>query len=66
MIDLIGGLALDEGLVAAMAEVASERGLTLELRGHPDSILAGAIGAALWGAFRYRKLAAAGRVVGSV
>jgi benzoyl-CoA reductase subunit D len=24
---------------------------------HPDSIYAGAIGAALWGAFRHRKLA---------
>ena len=27
------------------------------MRTHPDSVLAGAIGAALWGAFRARKLA---------
>ncbi len=66
VIALTGGLALDEGLVAAMAEVASDRELALELRNHPDSILAGAIGAAIWGAFRQRKLAAEGRVVGSV
>jgi benzoyl-CoA reductase subunit D len=66
VIALTGGLALDEGLVAAMAEVASDRGLALELRSHPDSILAGAIGAAIWGTFRHRKLAAEGRVVGSI
>jgi hypothetical protein len=32
----------------------------MELRAHPDSVLAGAIGAALWGGFRARKLAAKG------
>ena len=51
-----GGLARDEGLVAAMAEVAEERELSLELRTHPDSIHAGAIGAAIWGGFRKRVL----------
>jgi benzoyl-CoA reductase subunit D len=39
---MTGGLALDTGLVAATS--------------HPDSIYAGAIGAALWGAFRHAKL----------
>jgi benzoyl-CoA reductase subunit D len=53
-----GGLARDSGLFACMAEVTRERGLALELRTHPDSIHAGAIGAAIWGAFRRRKLAA--------
>ena len=51
-----GGLAEDEGLFAALAEVAEERELDLELRTHPDSVYAGAIGAAIWGAFRKRKL----------
>lgn len=32
----------------------------LVIRGHAQSVLAGAIGAALWGAFRVRKLARSG------
>jgi len=59
-----GGLAMDVGLVAAMRELAAEQGSTLEIRAHPDSVLAGAIGAALWGAFRARKLAREGLVFG--
>jgi benzoyl-CoA reductase subunit D len=55
-----GGLAADTGLLAAMAEVAGERELALELENHPQSILAGALGAAIWGAFRHRKLAERG------
>ncbi|HED64361.1 MAG TPA: benzoyl-CoA reductase subunit D, partial [Planctomycetes bacterium] len=51
-----GGLAEDEGLFAALVETATEREMDLELHTHPDSIYAGAIGAALWGAFRRRKL----------
>jgi len=52
-----GGLAMDEGLLAAMREAASEAGVVVEIRAHRDSVLAGALGAALWGAFRARKLA---------
>jgi benzoyl-CoA reductase subunit D len=55
-----GGLAADVGLVAAMSETAAEQRASLDLRTHPDSVFAGAIGAALWGAFRARRLAAAG------
>ncbi len=55
-----GGLAADLGLLAALAEAAAEQGADLTLRSHPDSVLAGALGAALWGAFRARKLAARG------
>jgi benzoyl-CoA reductase subunit D len=51
-----GGLAKDEGLFAAMAETAIERGMDLELCTHDDSVYAGAIGAAIWGAFRKDKL----------
>jgi benzoyl-CoA reductase subunit D len=32
------------------------------VRSHPDSIYAGAIGAALWGAYRFEKLAARGEI----
>jgi benzoyl-CoA reductase subunit D len=51
-----GGLASDQGLVAAMREGAGAQRLRVDVRSHPDSILAGAIGAAVWGAFRARKL----------
>jgi benzoyl-CoA reductase subunit D len=57
-----GGLALDPGLVAALEEdVAKMKDMKVTIRSHPDSIYAGAIGAALWGAFRFEKLVAAGR-----
>ena len=52
-----GGLALDAGLIAALREELDTQGKPLEVRSDPDSIYAGAIGAALWGAFRYEKLA---------
>ncbi len=51
-----GGLAADEGLIAAMREAAAAQKLTVDIRHHQHSMLAGAIGAALWGAFRARKL----------
>lgn len=55
-----GGLALDAGLVAAIEEdVAKMKDMKVTIRSHPDSIYAGAIGAALWGAFRHEKLAQA-------
>jgi benzoyl-CoA reductase subunit D len=54
-----GGLALDKGLVAAIGEdLAKMKDVKVAIRSHPDSIYAGAIGAALWGAFRSEKLAA--------
>ncbi|MFV1959477.1 MAG: BadF/BadG/BcrA/BcrD ATPase family protein, partial [Planctomycetota bacterium] len=55
-----GGLAMDEGLLAAMREIAVEQGSSIEIRSHEHSVLAGAIGAALWGGFRARKLRSAG------
>jgi benzoyl-CoA reductase subunit D len=60
-----GGLAADEGLLAAIRDVAGEKGVEIEIRSHPHSILAGAIGAALWGAYRARKLARRGAAVAS-
>ena len=54
---LTGGLALDEGLLAALQEeLVNEKITGLTATNHPDSIYAGAIGAALWGAFRDGKL----------
>jgi len=51
-----GGLALDDGLMVALNESLVKQKIKVEARSHPDSIYAGAIGAALWGAFRYEKL----------
>jgi benzoyl-CoA reductase subunit D len=54
---LTGGLALDQGLLAALQEeLVNEKIGGLEAVSHPDSIFAGAIGAALWGAYRHDKL----------
>ena len=54
---LTGGLALDEGLLAALQEeLVTEKIAGLTAVSHPDSIYAGAIGAALWGRFRFEKL----------
>jgi benzoyl-CoA reductase subunit D len=53
---ITGGLARDAGLHQAIVELAAEQQLPIEIRTHDDSVLAGAIGAALWGAFRARKL----------
>jgi len=55
-----GGLAMDVGLVAALREIAEEQDAKLDIRTHERSVLAGALGAALWGGFRARKLRAAG------
>ena len=55
-----GGLAADVGLLAAMREAVAEQESPLEIRSHESSVLAGALGAALWGAFRVRKLAGKG------
>jgi benzoyl-CoA reductase subunit D len=60
---ITGGLAADEGLMAALAEAAAAQKAAVEIRSHQQSMLAGAIGAALWGAFRARRLADQGRVI---
>jgi benzoyl-CoA reductase subunit D len=58
-----GGLALDQGLISALEEdIAQIKDMKTIVRSHPDSIFAGAIGAALWGVYRFEKLAAQGRL----
>jgi benzoyl-CoA reductase subunit D len=53
---ITGGLASDIGLTRALEEKIAEEKLAMEVRTHPDSIYAGALGAALWGAYRHRIL----------
>jgi len=55
---LSGGLALDEGLVAAINDTMVKMKIKTTAVNHPDSAYSGAIGAAIWGAFRFHKLAA--------
>ena len=58
LIMVTGGLAQDTGLVEALREeIAGMKGIDAEVASHPDSIFAGAIGTALWGAFRAEKFA---------
>jgi benzoyl-CoA reductase subunit D len=53
---LTGGLALDTGLLGAIREEMVNEKVNVTAKSHPDSIYAGAIGAALWGAYRHGKL----------
>jgi benzoyl-CoA reductase subunit D len=53
---MTGGLALDAGLLAAVQEEMANEKLSVAVASHPESIYAGAIGAALWGAYRHAKL----------
>jgi benzoyl-CoA reductase subunit D len=54
---MTGGLALDAGLVASVNEAMAQEKVNVAAVSHPDSIYAGAVGAALWGGFRHEKLA---------
>lgn len=51
-----GGLALDTGLVLALNEAMAKNKMDMPVVSHEESIYAGAIGAAIWGAFRHEKL----------
>ncbi|ORJ59284.1 benzoyl-CoA reductase subunit D [Geothermobacter hydrogeniphilus] len=59
---MTGGLGLDSGLVKAMQDGMDEQKMATRIATHPDSLYAGAIGAAIWGAFRYRKLKEKGQL----
>jgi len=62
-----GGLSADEGLLRALRDALGKPGKKKDaeaapvvVRPHPDGVFAGAIGAALWGAYRHEKLAGMG------
>jgi len=58
-----GGLALDVGLIAALQEdIAGMKDSKTVVRSHADSAYAGALGAALWGAYRFERLLARGEI----
>ena len=53
---LTGGMAMNKGMIQAIEETAAESKYYFEFLTHPDSIYSGALGAALWGGYRYLKL----------
>jgi len=55
-----GGLSADIGLLAALADRAESQKARFTIHTHDRAVLAGALGAAIWGAFRMRKLRAKG------
>ncbi|MBI4169751.1 MAG: benzoyl-CoA reductase subunit D [Acidobacteria bacterium] len=58
VVAITGGLAADAGLLACLREEAARQGVPIELTAPERSVYAGALGAALWGAYRERRLAA--------
>ena len=55
-IAITGGLSADIGLAEALREQAVKDGLDVQICTHPAAIYAGALGAALWGAYRHAML----------
>ncbi len=54
---LVGGMGMNVGMVQAIEELSQEnKKKTFEFISHPDAIYSGAIGAALWGGYRFYKL----------
>ena len=53
---LTGGMAMNNGMIQAVKELAEESKYDFVFKSHPDAIYSGALGAALWGGFRYLKL----------
>jgi len=51
-----GGLAADVGLIRAMEDEGARQKAQFTFGAHPKSVFAGALGAAIWGAFRARRL----------
>ena len=47
---------MNKGMVQAVRELTKESKYDFEFKTSPDAIYAGALGAALWGGFRYLKL----------
>ncbi len=56
-IALVGGMGMNTGMLQAVEELAQEKKKAdLVFTSSPDAIYSGAVGAALWGGFRYYKL----------
>ncbi len=56
VLTVTGGLSQDEGIIDATKTELEKAKVAIEVRTHPQAVLAGAIGAGLWGAFRHEKI----------
>lgn len=51
---LVGGMGMNVGMIQAIEELSQEnKKKQMDFVSHPDAIYSGAVGAALWGGFRY-------------
>ena len=56
-IALVGGMGMNAGMIQAIEELSAEnKKANMVFVSNPDAIYSGAIGAALWGGYRYYKL----------
>lgn len=56
-IALVGGMGMNVGMIQAVEELSQEnKKASFEFIPHPDAIYSGAVGAAIWGGYRYYKL----------
>jgi len=53
---ITGGMANDKGFIQVMQDLANKANLEVKIMVHENSVHAGAIGAAIWGAFRHVRL----------
>jgi benzoyl-CoA reductase subunit D len=54
---LVGGMGMNIGMIQAITELSAEnKRKSYEFISHPEAICSGAVGAALWGGYRYFKL----------
>lgn len=54
---LVGGMGMNKGMIQAIEEISAENKKTnIRFISHHDAIYSGAIGAALWGGYRYHVL----------
>lgn len=60
---LTGGMALNKGMVQAINELAIESKFEWDILSAPDSIYAGAVGAALWSGYRYNLLSSKKNII---
>jgi benzoyl-CoA reductase subunit D len=65
VVAITGGLSADTGLLACLREEAARQKVAVDLRTSDEAIYAGALGAALWGAYRERRLACRNEAGGS-
>ncbi|MBI3930277.1 MAG: benzoyl-CoA reductase subunit D [Armatimonadetes bacterium] len=63
VVAVTGGLSADVGLLQCLEELVARQKDELRVQAHPDGVYAGALGAALWAAYRHGRLVREGALV---